>query len=244
MNALLRIAVVGDFDESFVPHRATNDAIEHAATYLGVGVDVCWLPTEPLADDLGGLQVAHGLWCAPGSPYRSLHGALMALRYAREQEMPTLGTCGGCQHIILEYARHVLGFEDAGHAEYDPYASRLFISELACSLAGQSMSVTLSPGSQAADLYGVTDAEEEYYCNFGLNPQHQRALDDGGLRVTGSDSAGEARVFELSAHPFYIATLFVPQTRSTPGRPHPLVVGLLRATLEGARVQPRSAQTQ
>lgn len=231
MSTALTVAIIGDFDAAFTPHPATDEAIGHAAAHLGIDVDVRWLPTDALERDLEPARAADALWCAPGSPYRSMAGALEALRHSREHGVPTLGTCGGCQHIVIEYARHVLGFEDAQHAEYDPYASNLFISELACSLAGQTMPVSLEPGSRVAELYGATDAEEEYYCNFGLNPEHQRTLDDGGLRITGFDADGEARVLELEDHPFYLATLFVPQTSSTPERPHPLVAGFLEAAV-------------
>lgn len=220
---------MGDFDDTFGPHLATNDALEHAADQLGVELDIEWLATESLEDDLGAVYEADALWCAPGSPYRSLTGAVRGLRHGREERVPVLGTCGGCQHMIIEYARSVLGFEDAHHAEYNPYGSRLFVSELACSLAGRTMPVSLEPGSRVAELYAATRIEEQYYCNFGLNPEYQRTLDEGGLRVTGFDDDGEARVLELPKHPFYLATLFVPQTRSVPERPHPLVVGLLRA---------------
>jgi CTP synthase (UTP-ammonia lyase) len=231
VNPCLTVAVIGDFDDTFTPHLATDDALRHAAAHLGVAVDIRWLATEALESDLADLRTAGALLCAPGSPYRSLPGALRALRHGREHGVPTLGTCGGCQHIVIEYARNVLGFADAQHAEYDPYASRLFVTELACSPAGQTMPVTLVPGSTAALLYGEEKTEERYYCNFGLNPEHQRALHEGGLRVSGTDENGEARVLELPGHPFYLATLFVPQARSAPDRPHPLITGLLEAAL-------------
>ena len=89
----------------------------------------------------------------------------------------------------------------------------------------------LTPGSTAAGLYGEEKVEEEYYCNFGLNPDYQQSLHDGGLRVTGVDADGEARVLELPGHPFDLATLYVPQVRSSAARPHPLVTALLRAAL-------------
>ncbi|MFI6909407.1 hypothetical protein ACIBKY_49660 [Nonomuraea sp. NPDC050394] len=231
MDRTLRVAVIGDRDPEFPPHQATDGALAHAAAYLGVGVDVRWLDTQPLETDLAEVKAADVLWCAPGSPYRSLRGALEALRYGRQHHVPTLGTCGGCQHMIIEYARHVLGYEDAQHAEYDPYASTLFISSMACSLVGRTMPVTLSPGSRVAAGYGRTEVEERYYCNFGLDPARQRIVHDGGFSVTGVDDDGEARVLELPGHPYYVATLFVPQARSRPEAPHPLVVGLLRAAL-------------
>jgi CTP synthase (UTP-ammonia lyase) len=227
----LKVRVIGDFDGSYAPHLATNQALSHAAAALGLELDVEWLATADLECDLAPVREADGLWCAPGSPYRSLSGALAALRYGRQSGRATLGTCGGCQHIVIEYARNVLGFEDAAHAEYDPYSSRLFVSELACSLAGKTLPVTLGATSKVAALYGTTHVHEQYYCNFGLNPEHQHLLDEAGLRVVGWDDAGDARVLELREHPFYVATLFVPQMRSTPERPHPLVTGFLLAAL-------------
>lgn len=189
-----------------------------------------WHPTESLLDaDPAEVLAEDALWCAPGSPYRSLDGALRGIALARERDLPLLGTCGGFQHIVIEYARNVLGFADAQHAEYDPYASNLFISELSCSLAGRTMAVELVAGSRAAELYGGTEASERYYCNFGLDPEHQRLLDEGGLRVSGVDQDGEARVLELPDRRFYLATLFVPQLSSTPAAPHPLIVAYLRA---------------
>ena len=229
------IGVIGDYDAEFPPHPATNDALRHAAASRGATVDICWLGTRPLEDaDLSELAATHDAFlCAPGSPYESLDGALRAVRLARERDLPLLGTCGGFQHLVIEYARNVLGFTDAQHAEYDPYASNLFISELACSLAGRTMEVQLAAGSRAAGFYGSTRTSERYYCNFGLNPEHRRRLHEGGLRVVGTDQDDEARVLELPDRRFYLATLFVPQLSSTPESPHPLIVAFLRAAADG-----------
>jgi len=152
-----------------------------------------------------------------------------AIGVARRGNVPLFGTCGGFQHVVLEYARHVLGFADAGHAEYDASASRLFITPLSCSLVGTTMAVQLQPGSRAALAYGATEATERYYCNFGLNPMHEDELIAGGLMVTGRDANGEARVVELPHHDFFVATLFVPQTSSTPEAPHPLIGAFVAA---------------
>jgi CTP synthase (UTP-ammonia lyase) len=219
------------------------------------------------------------VWIAPGSPYQSLDGALAAIRFARERNVPLLGTCGGFQHVVLEWARNVLGIEDAAHEEYLPGTSehphpnplpvgegarpRLFISRLACSLVGQTMQVRLVPGTLAAAAYGSLEAEEQYYCNFGINPEVVSAFFGPGtpqrefpiglgaspshnastaapaaadstassrtLMISGVDQAGEPRVIELAGHSFFVATLYVPQMQSRPGRPHPLVSAWLNA---------------
>lgn len=231
----LSIAVIGDFDDTYAPHVATNSAIRHSADFLGLRAAVTWRPTESLEADPRPVADADALWCAPGSPYRSLCGALAALRVGRENGIPTLGTCGGYQHIVLEFARNVLGFEDAQHAEYDPSGSQLFISSLTCSLVGLTLPVNLQPGSLAVTCYGEHRVHEKYYCDFGLNATYRPALEAAGLRVSGVDDDGEARVLELPGHPYYVATLFVPQDRSTMQEPHPLVTHLLSVAADRKR---------
>jgi CTP synthase (UTP-ammonia lyase) len=230
MSGQVTIAIVGDYDPSAATHLATGPSLDHAAAALGLDLAHRWVPTTDLAGDARRVLAGDsGVWIAPRSPYASMDGALAAIRLAREDGVPLIGTCGGFQHVVIEFARSVLGFEDAQHAEYDPYASTLFVTPLSCSLAGQTMQVRLQPGSRAAGAYGATEVEERYYCNFGLNPEHQALLDARGLRVVGVDAGGEARVVEIPEHPFYVGTLFVPQTGSSPGRPHPLVTAFVRA---------------
>lgn len=194
---------------------------------MSIDVDAAWVSTEEIDETL--FERFSGIWVAPGSPYKNMDKTLWAIRYARENGVPCFGTCGGFQHMIIEYARNVLGFMDASHAEYDPYASNLFISQLECSLAGREMQLTFSSGSRVAEIYGATSATEAYYCNFGINANHISLLKSGPVKITGSDSEGEIRVIELPGHPFFLGTLFVPQTRSTAEQPHPLVTAFMKA---------------
>lgn len=233
---MVQIALLGEFDPGFRPHVATAEALAHSAESLGVSVAPYWVSTLDAGPDL--FERFHALWVAPGSPYRDLPRTLSAIQHAREHALPCFGTCGGFQHIILEYARNVLGFTDAQHAEYDPYASNLFVSELACSLAGREMKLEFTPGSRVASIYQSTTATEEYYCNFGVAPERVGLLESGPLRVTGADAEGEVRVVEIPDHPFFIGTLFVPQARSRPGRAHPLVNAFLRAAKNAASKAP------
>lgn len=229
-----RIGVIGDRQWDHPPHQTIGDAVCHADHLLGTATAIEWVDTDtidpntidPEAEDA--LHRLDGLWIAPGSPYRSMDGALHAITVARTSQLPLLGTCGGFQHMVVEYARQVVGFVDAQHAEYDPYASDLFVSELTCSLASQTMRVSLRSGTRASAAYGAAHADERYYCNFGLAPGRARILEDAGLVVSGVDGT-EPRVVELPDHPFYLGTLFVPQTSSTAERPHPLVVAFVRA---------------
>ncbi|HYW22598.1 MAG TPA: hypothetical protein VE953_00450 [Terriglobales bacterium] len=241
MSRQVTIAIVGDRDPSSITHRATSASLDHVAVALGLDLTHRWVPTSDLPSGAAHLLAGDsGVWIAPGSPYASMDGALAAIRLAREEGIPLIGTCGGFQHLVIEFARSVLGFEDAQHAEYDPYASTLFVTPLSCSLAGQTMRVRLEPGSRAAEAYGSLEVEERYYCNFGLDPRHQPLIHSRGLRVAGTDADGEARVVEIPEHPFFVGTLFVPQTGSSPARPHPLV----RAFVEAAASRARSRAAQ
>jgi CTP synthase (UTP-ammonia lyase) len=233
-ECVLNIGVVGDYVGTYEPHLATDASVGHAAADLGFSARTHWLGTEQVALQKDSVLHGHdGLIIAPGSPYRSQAGALEAIRFARLQNVPLLGTCGGFQHVVLEFARNVLGFTDAEHAEYDPYASRLFVSPLSCSVAGQRMTVHLLPDSQAAMAYGSEMAAEDYYCNFGLNLEYLDAITKAGLKVTGTDQDGEPRILELPNLRYFVATLFVPQTSSPVGKPHPII----RSFIAGANEQ-------
>lgn len=227
-----RIGIIGEFQAAFEPHTAISAAVSHAMTADPTlpPTELDWVATTT-AVNLSQEQLGSyaGWWIAPGSPYRSINGALKVIRYAREHDVPLLGTCGGYQHVVLEFARNVMGFTDAAHAEYDPYASELFITALSCSLVGRTMTVAVQPNTLAARLYPSRSVSEKYYCNFGLNLEHLPALTAAGLVVSGTDQDGEPRIIELPGHRYFLATLFVPQTSSTPEAPHPLIVGLLRA---------------
>jgi len=226
MGKKARIGVIGDYNPDNPTHLATNEAIQHAAEILAeCSFECIWLPT----DQRHQFDEYQGLLCSPGSPYRSLESALLGIQCAREQMIPFLGTCGGSQHLVLEYARNVMGIREAAHAESDPYASCLFITPLSCSLVGKTMEVSMKLGTQAADIYRNTRASERYYCNFGLNPAYQDQLVGAGLVISGTDEAGEARIMELPSHPFFIGTLFVPQANSAKGKPHPIVLAFLRS---------------
>ena len=93
MNQTVRVGIIGDFNPDNRTHIATNEAINHAADALRISVDVCWVPTIPLEEQpVATLELYDALWCSPGSPYQSMDGALKAIRFAREQDYPFIGT--------------------------------------------------------------------------------------------------------------------------------------------------------
>ncbi len=223
----LRIALVGDYNPDVVAHKAIPLAIDDAAAVLEQPVQYTWLATrdinsaEPLAE-------FDAIWTVPASPYQNTEGALIAIRYARESGTPFLGTCGGFQHAMIEYARNVLGWHDAAHAETDA-EGRMVITALACSLVEKSDAIELRPNTLIAKAYGKESIEEGYHCNYGISPEFAAALEEGALKVTGWDEEGEVRAVELTTHPFFVATLFQHERNALAGRPAPLVQLFLHA---------------
>src|SRR5256885_3215214 len=214
----IRIGLIGDHNPTVPAHRAIPMALDLAAASIGnCQVKPAWLPTDTLTEDVGTtLCDLDGLWCVPASPYASMQGALEAIRFARVERVPFLGTCGGFQHAILEYARNVLSLEEADHCETNPTAPLPLISRLSCSLVEKEDRIFLIAGSRIRRIYGCSEVSEAYHCNFGLNPNYEKLLADH-IEFTGRDVSGEVRVLELDEHPFFVATLFQPERSALRG---------------------------
>jgi CTP synthase (UTP-ammonia lyase) len=219
---VLQVGLIGDHSDEVVAHRAIPSALDMAAAACGVMVEPVWVPTERVGDGAA-LAEFDGLWCVPASPYRDMEGALTAIRVARERHVPFLGTCGGFQHAVVEYARNVLGWADAEHAETAPLALRAVIIPLVCSLVEVTDTVHLVGGSRLAQAYGVDSIAEGYHCSYGLSPDFRQALAGGPLRISAVDDAGDVRAVELDGHPFFVATLFQHERGALQGRLPPAV---------------------
>jgi CTP synthase (UTP-ammonia lyase) len=251
VSDIAAIGVVGDFHAEFPGHTTIAPAIAHEAQKLALDARVEWIPTRAItrqnvARALGGF---HGLIVAPGSPYESFDGVLAAIEFGRTGLRPFYGSCGGFQHTLIEYARNVMGLADAHSAEYGTDSKNIVVVPVSCPVpnrpAGQpklsgavdcsETSIRILPGTRAARIYRREKAVEEYFCNYEANLAFQSRFDAAGLRVTGVGPQGEARIVEIPAHPWFLATLFQPQRATAPGRPHPLFIDYLRAVAQYKR---------
>ncbi len=219
------IAALGDRNPAYLTHREIDATVALAPEIRWVGTD---------GADISGYD---GVWVLPGTPYRDEAAALAAIRFARERSMPILGTCGGFQHMALEYARNAAGIAGAAHAESEPDGETIVVEPLACSLVGQERIVRPVAGTRLAAICGEEPFAGLHYCGYGLAPGMAERL---GLRVGAhADDAG-VEAFELPGHAFYLATLFQPQVgTSERGVLHPLVGALLAAPASGAPMLPR-----
>jgi len=232
----VEIALVGDFDSSVPAHQAIPRALNNVAAKLGIELAIQWMPTQQI-DSETMLHRFHGFWCVPASPYRNMEGALRAIQFARERQVPFLATCGGFQHAVIEYARNVLGWSDSEHAETSPHASRKVIAPLSCQLVEKTGTVNVVPNTRLAQAYGKTEITEGYRCRFGLTPQFADSLLKGPLVAVAFDSQREVRAIELKGHPFFVATLFQPERAALKGEPVPLAESFVRACLQSKELR-------
>lgn len=224
----IQIALVGDYDVSVPAHQAIPVALDRVASETGLNVQATWVPTTEIGDGVG-LQAFDGIWCVPASPYRNMDGALTAIRFARERQFPFLGTCGGFQHALLEYARNHLGWADAEHAETAPESENAIITPLSCSLVEAFAPIRLRAGSRIAAVYDALETQERYRCRYGLRKELEADVFAGPLKVSGYDEDDEVRAMELDGHPFFVATLFQPERAALEGSTPPLVKAFVLA---------------
>jgi CTP synthase (UTP-ammonia lyase) len=223
------IAVLGDRNPEYLTHRELDATL----ALMPADVDAGWLPTPEAASAAD----ADGLWVVPGTPYEDDDAVLEAIRLARTQGMPILGTCGGFQHMLVEFARNVAGLDDAAHAETDPDAPDPVVARLSCSLVGEERPVTAVAGTRIAALCGTAPFTGFHWCNYGLLPSREAALVEAGLVVSARAPDAGVEAVELPGHPFYLATLFQPQVGSSAsGRLNPVIDALISASRQSSPI--------
>lgn len=227
--------MIGDYSDAVTAHRAIPLALRQEAEARSTEITCCWLGTAGLSDP-GVLSVYDGGWVVPASPYASFDNVIAAIRHLRENDIPFLGTCGGYQHALVEYARNVLGHARAGIAEIDPDCEMPLVSSLVCALIDETAPVLPEPGGLIARLCGNAGLQETYRCSFGLNPDHAGIFDDSDLRVAARDSDGALRAMALQGHPFFVGTAFQPERAALAGRRHPIISGFVAAAAGAERV--------
>ncbi len=209
-----------------------------------VASDTCDTP-EGAAAQLGDVDAI----CVPGGfGIRGVEGKLGAIRYARENLIPTLGLCLGLQCMVIEAARNLAGIADAASSEFDPDCANPVIAtmeeqksivggsgDLGGSMRLGSYPAELVRGSQVAKLYGKTKVEERHRHRYEVNNAYRAQLEKAGLVFSGlSPDRNLVEFVELPAkvHPFFVATQAHPELKSRPTRPHPLFAGLVEAAVK------------
>jgi CTP synthase (UTP-ammonia lyase) len=225
MKKRIQVALVGDYDEKIYTHVKLNEAIRHSKPFLHFSLETSWVPTEQITENFLADHSFEGFWIAPGSPYKNDEGVYKLIQWARENNFPLFGTCGGFQYMIVEYARNVLRFSHATHAETNPEGEQLIVSKLSCSLKGQQEEVVITdPQSWLHEVLEKDKFLGYYNCSYGVNSVYLSVLNQYPLIFTAFSPAGEPRAFELKPHRFFKGTLFQPPLDSTSQEPNPLIV--------------------
>lgn len=229
-----RLALVGDRSTNAAdgtPAVRAHGRIPTILTALSADrdpIEPYWLHSTSITgpDDLAGFD---GVWVIPGSPYEHTDGVLTAITAARTGGIPFLGTCGGFQHMLIEFAREVCGLTNVDHAELHPDAAECLIVPLECSLLGEEAPVAVVPGTRAAAAMGAGISTERYFCRYGLDRAYLDRLLAHGLVVSGHDAQGDVRIAELPGDTFFLGSLFQPELASDASWVHPLLVAFADA---------------
>ena len=235
------IALVGKYTELHDAYLSVEESLFHAGTANNVIVDINWVDSSKLTQEnaeavLGGCA---GILVPGGFGDRGIEGMIVAAQYARTHKIPYFGICLGMQIAVIEFARHVLGWEDAHSAEFDEFTKHPVIDimpeQKSITQKGGTMRLgaypcVLSEGSRAAALYGKTEISERHRHRYEFCNDFRDAFVAAGLVPTGLSPDGRlVEIVELPDHPWFTACQFHPEFKSRPDRPHPLFFGFVEA---------------
>ena len=247
----LTIALVGKYIDLPDAYLSVTEALRAGAFANDAKVHIRWVGSDQCETPSGAAAALSDVdaICVPGGfGVRGIEGKLGALRFAREQQIPTLGLCLGLQCMVIEYARNVAGLAGANSKEFDEAAPHPVIATMADQedvVAGDrdmggtmrlgTYPASLQPGSVVATAYGTERVEERHRHRYEVNNAYRTQLEEHGLRFSGTSPDGHLVEFvELPAnvHPYYVATQAHPEFKSRPTKAHPLFAGLVKAGLQ------------
>ena len=241
---VVNIALVGKYVELKDAYMSVREAVKHAALSLGVEAEIQWVHSADLEKGKGWDEVkaADGIIVPGGFGSRGIEGKIQAARYARENKIPYLGLCLGMQVMCVEFARNVLGHEDANSTEFDRSTKNpvidLMLEQRAITDMGGTMRLglypcVLQPGTKAAAAYGEAQVEERHRHRWEFNNNYRDEFEKAGMAFSGISPDGMlVEISELKDHPYMVGSQFHPEFLSRPMRPHPLFLGLIKAAKE------------
>ena len=239
----VRIALVGKYTALHDAYISVVEALKHGGIPLHTTIDIKWVDSEELTTDNVGelLGDVNGILVPGGFGIRGVEGKILAARYARENNIPYLGLCLGMQVAIIEFARHVCGYNDAHSIELDPNTTHPVIALMPDQNGVEDIGGTLRLGaypcvldkdSKACKVYGTTEISERHRHRYEVNNDYRTALVEHGMKLCGTSPDGRiVEMIELPDHPWFIATQAHPELKSRPNRAHPLFRGLIQAAV-------------
>lgn len=247
---VIKIALVGKYVELKDAYMSVREAVKHAALSQGVEAEIEWVLSTDLEKgrDWDRVKSADGIIVPGGFGSRGTEGKIQAAKFAREMNVPYLGLCLGMQLMCIEFARNVLGYEDANSTEFDRSTEHpvidLMLEQRAITDMGGTMRLglypcVLQPGTKAAAAYGEKKVEERHRHRWEFNNAFKEEYEKAGMIFPGISPDGKlVEIAELNNHPYMLGSQFHPEFLSRPMRPHPLFVGLVKAAKERRKIKP------
>jgi CTP synthase len=240
----VEIALVGKYIQLHDAYISVVEALKHGGIAQRATVNIKWVDSELLNEEnveeiLGNVQ---GILVPGGFGDRGIDGKIVAIRYAREHEIPFLGLCLGMQLSIVEFARNVCGLEDAHSIELNPNTPYPVIAlmpdqngveDIGGTLRLGSYPCILAKDSRAYELYGEETIHERHRHRYEVNNDYRAVLTENGLKLSGLSPDGRiVEMIEIPEHPWFVATQAHPELKSRPNRPHPLFNGFVEAAIK------------
>ena len=240
----VNIALVGKYVELQDAYKSILESFVHAGAANECKVNVKTFQSEHIdsSNVAGKLKGMDGILVAPGFGERGLEGKIAAVRHARENNIPFFGICLGMQMAVVEFARDVLGLKDAASTEENPKTPDpvidLMEEQKSLTIKGGTMRLgaydcALAEGSLARNIYGKDLISERHRHRYEFNDAYREKFEKAGMRVCGQNpGSGLVEMVEIPSHPFFIATQFHPELKSTPEKPQPIFVNFVKAAME------------
>ena len=245
----VRIALVGKYTQLHDAYLSVVESLSHAGTANDAVVEIRWVDSgavtaENAAEVLAGCS---GVLVPGGFGGRGVEGMIAAIQYARENRIPYFGICLGMQMAVVEFARHLLGWEGANSTEFDPGTKHpvidLMPDQVTVTDKGGTMRLgrypcVLAEGTRSRGLYGAAEISERHRHRYEFSNAFREELQAAGLTLAGTSPDGRlVEIVELADHPWFVAAQFHPEFKSRPDRPHPLFCGFVKAALELAEAR-------
>lgn len=243
----VEIGLIGKYVELHDSYKSIAESFVHAGAVNECKVNIRWIHSENINPEstLKYLQELDGILVAPGFGERGFDGKLEAIRYARQHKIPFLGICLGMQAAVIEFARNVIGWEDANSTEMDLSTSRpvidLMEEQKKIVNKGGTMRLgacdcTLREGTIAYGTYRRPQISERHRHRYEFNNQFLEEFEAAGMLASGvNESMNLVEIMELTDHPWFVGVQFHPEYKSTVANPHPLFVGFIKAVIDATQ---------
>ena len=243
----VNVALIGKYVELKDSYKSISEAFIHAGVSNETKVNIKWIHSDEITNSSikNELKDIDGILVAPGFGSRGISGKIKAVEYARVNEIPFLGICLGMQCAVIEFARNVLGIEDAHSTEIaektaSPVISMMEeqkkISDYGGTMRLGAYNCQLKPKSKMSEAYNTDKISERHRHRYEFNNEYLKEFEDNGMKATGlNPKTGLVEAFENTSHPWFVGVQFHPEYKSTVDEPHPLFVAFIKAVLKNKK---------